>query len=59
MSDRGASVMGLDAGSAPIAVAKLHARETDRKISYQQGTAEDIGENTRSPVRRRYLYGNA
>ena len=24
MSDHGASVMGLDAGSAPIAVAKLH-----------------------------------
>jgi 2-polyprenyl-6-hydroxyphenyl methylase/3-demethylubiquinone-9 3-methyltransferase len=42
MSDRGASVMGLDAGSAPIAVAKLHARETDRKICYQQGTAEEL-----------------
>ena len=42
MSDRGASVMGLDAGSAPIAVAKLHARETDRKIRYQQGTAEEL-----------------
>ena len=35
MSDRGASVMGLDAGSAPIAVAKLHAHETKKKISYQ------------------------
>lgn len=44
MSDRGASVMGLDAGSAPIAVAKLHARETDRKISYQQGTAEALAQ---------------
>ena len=42
MSDRGASVMGLDAGSAPIAVAKLHARETDRMICYQQGTAEEL-----------------
>jgi 2-polyprenyl-6-hydroxyphenyl methylase/3-demethylubiquinone-9 3-methyltransferase len=42
MSDRGASVMGLDAGSAPIAVAKLHARETDRKICYQKGTAEEL-----------------
>ena len=42
MSDRGASVMGLDAGSAPIAVARLHARETGRKISYQQGTAEEL-----------------
>ena len=44
MSDRGASVMGLDAGSAPIAVARLHARETNRKISYQQGTAEELAE---------------
>jgi len=44
MSDRGASVMGLDAGSTPIAVAKLHARENDRKISYQQGTAEELAE---------------
>jgi 2-polyprenyl-6-hydroxyphenyl methylase/3-demethylubiquinone-9 3-methyltransferase len=42
MSDCGASVMGLDAGSAPIAVAKLHARETDREICYQQGTAEEL-----------------
>ena len=42
MSDRGALVMGLDAGSAPIAVAKLHAHETDRKICYQQGTAEEL-----------------
>ena len=44
MSDRGASVMGLDAGLAPIAVAKLHAHETDRKISYQQGTAEALAQ---------------
>ena len=44
MSDRGASVMGLDAGSAAIAVAKLHARETNRKISYKQATAEELAQ---------------
>ena len=38
MFDRGATVIGIDAGSAPIGVAKLHAKETSRNIHYQQGT---------------------
>ena len=42
MNDRGAKVMGLDAGSAPIAVAKLHSRQSGRDICYQQGTAEEL-----------------
>ena len=42
MSDKGAHVVGLDAGSAPIAVARLHAQETEREITYQNATAEDL-----------------
>ncbi|MBO68094.1 MAG: bifunctional 3-demethylubiquinol 3-O-methyltransferase/2-polyprenyl-6-hydroxyphenol methylase [Acidiferrobacteraceae bacterium] len=44
MFDRGATVIGIDAGSAPIAVAKLHAKETSRNIQYQQGTTDDFGD---------------
>ena len=44
MADRGAKVIGLDAGAAPIAVAKLHAQESGRNIVYKHGTAEELGD---------------
>ncbi|HJP45111.1 MAG TPA: bifunctional 2-polyprenyl-6-hydroxyphenol methylase/3-demethylubiquinol 3-O-methyltransferase UbiG, partial [Arenicellales bacterium] len=39
---RGAQVTGLDAGQAPIAVAKLHAKESGARINYQSTTAESL-----------------
>lgn len=44
MVTRGATVMGIDAGDAPISVAKLHALETQTQIDYQQITAEHLSE---------------
>ena len=42
MEKRGASVIGLDAGKTPIAIAKLHAQEVGSKVKYIQGTAEKL-----------------
>ena len=42
MADSGAHVIGLDAGSGPIAVARLHARESGKNITYENGTAEQL-----------------
>ncbi|MDP7119402.1 MAG: bifunctional 2-polyprenyl-6-hydroxyphenol methylase/3-demethylubiquinol 3-O-methyltransferase UbiG [Arenicellales bacterium] len=41
---RGAQVTGLDAGQAPIAVAKLHAKESGARINYQSTTAESLAD---------------
>ncbi|MDP6530512.1 MAG: bifunctional 2-polyprenyl-6-hydroxyphenol methylase/3-demethylubiquinol 3-O-methyltransferase UbiG [Arenicellales bacterium] len=41
---RGAQVTGLDAGQAPIAVAKLHAKESGARINYQNTTAESLAD---------------
>lgn len=40
MARRGAVVTGIDAGQAPITVAKLHALEAGIQVDYQQKTAE-------------------
>ena len=42
MARRGAVVMGIDAGKAPLTVAKLHALESNIKVDYQQTTAEAL-----------------
>jgi 2-polyprenyl-6-hydroxyphenyl methylase/3-demethylubiquinone-9 3-methyltransferase len=40
----GATVTGSDMGKAPLAVARLHALESDVDIDYQQITAEDMAQ---------------
>ncbi len=42
MSEKEADVIGVDAASASIAVAQLHAKETNTKTVYRRGTAEDL-----------------
>jgi len=40
MARRGAVVTGIDAGKAPLTVARLHALEANIQVDYQQTTAE-------------------
>ncbi|HEX5340746.1 MAG TPA: bifunctional 2-polyprenyl-6-hydroxyphenol methylase/3-demethylubiquinol 3-O-methyltransferase UbiG [Gammaproteobacteria bacterium] len=40
LAARGATVTGLDMAEAPLAVARLHLRESGLKVDYQQATAE-------------------
>jgi 2-polyprenyl-6-hydroxyphenyl methylase/3-demethylubiquinone-9 3-methyltransferase len=42
MAECGATVTGIDMGKAPLAVARLHAMETDLEIDYLQTTAEEL-----------------
>ncbi len=42
MAARGATVKGIDLGEAPLAVAKIHAKEADVDIDYQAISAEEI-----------------
>lgn len=42
MAECGAKVTGTDMGKAPLAVAQLHAMETDLDIDYRQITAEEL-----------------
>lgn len=44
MSQRGANVLGIDMGEAPLAVARLHQEQSGAKVEYQQCTAEDLAE---------------
>lgn len=44
MAWRGAHVMGIDMGEAPLAVAKIHRLESELDIDYQQITAEELAE---------------
>ncbi len=44
LCQRGAHVLGIDMGAAPLAVAKLHGIETGVKIDYQQITVEALAE---------------
>jgi 2-polyprenyl-6-hydroxyphenyl methylase/3-demethylubiquinone-9 3-methyltransferase len=46
MAECGATVTGIDMGKAPLAVARLHAMETDQDIDYQQMTAEELAANS-------------
>ena len=40
MASLGADVTGIDAGEAPLAVARLHLKESGLRIDYQQAAAE-------------------
>ena len=42
MAQLGAQVKGIDLGEAPLAVAKIHAKESKLDIAYQAISAEDI-----------------
>jgi len=42
MAGAGARVTGIDLGAAPLAVARLHARETGAAIDYRQVSAETL-----------------
>jgi len=42
MAKRGAIVTGIDAGKAPLTVAKLHALEANVQLDYQHTTAEAL-----------------
>jgi 2-polyprenyl-6-hydroxyphenyl methylase/3-demethylubiquinone-9 3-methyltransferase len=42
MADLGADVTGIDLGEAPLAVARLHLKESGQKVEYLQISAEDL-----------------
>ena len=42
MALRGANVLGIDMGKAPLSVAQLHKLETGAELEYQQITAEEL-----------------
>ena len=44
MALRGASVLGIDMGEAPLAVAQLHQLESGAVLDYQRITAEELAE---------------
>lgn len=49
MARQGAFVTGIDMGSEPLKVARLHQHESDVSINYQQTTIEDLGESAVEP----------
>ena len=44
LCQRGAHVMGIDMGAAPLSVAKLHGLESGIEVEYQQITVEELAE---------------
>jgi len=44
MAQRGADVMGIDMGEAPLKVAKLHALESELNITYEKIAVEELAE---------------
>jgi len=44
MAERGASVVGIDMGAAPLAVARLHLLESGLTVDYRQTTAEELAQ---------------
>ena len=42
MAERGAKVTGIDMGEAPLAVARLHLKESGQQVDYRRMTAEDL-----------------
>jgi len=42
MAARGAQVTGIDLGEAPLAVARLHLKESGRQVEYRKISAEDL-----------------
>jgi 2-polyprenyl-6-hydroxyphenyl methylase/3-demethylubiquinone-9 3-methyltransferase len=46
MAALGAEVTGIDLGAAPLAVAKLHLKESGVKVDYRQTSAEDLAQES-------------
>lgn len=44
MAHKGANVLGIDMGKAPLSVAQLHKLETGAELDYQQITAEELAD---------------
>jgi len=44
MAQRGANVLGIDMGEAPLSVARLHGLESGVEVEYRQMTVEDLAE---------------
>lgn len=44
MASRGAMVTGIDMGEAPLAVARLHLKESGEQVTYQQIPVEQLAE---------------
>lgn len=44
MAHKGAKVKGIDLGKAPLAVAKLHSKESGLDVDYEMISAEDIAQ---------------
>ncbi len=44
MALKGANVLGIDMGKAPLSVAQLHKLESDAELDYQQITAEELAD---------------
>ncbi|MBI3562293.1 MAG: bifunctional 2-polyprenyl-6-hydroxyphenol methylase/3-demethylubiquinol 3-O-methyltransferase UbiG [Gammaproteobacteria bacterium] len=44
MAQRGANVLGIDMGDAPLAVARLHQHESKIAVDYQKITAEQLAQ---------------
>ena len=49
MARAGAHVLGIDAGHAQISVARLHAREQNISVRYEESTVEELIEQRRDP----------
>ena len=47
MAEKGAEVTGIDAGEAPLEVAKLHLKESKLDVNYLRATAEDFAKTYR------------
>ncbi|MCC6134192.1 MAG: bifunctional 2-polyprenyl-6-hydroxyphenol methylase/3-demethylubiquinol 3-O-methyltransferase UbiG [Candidatus Contendobacter sp.] len=45
MAQRGAQVLGIDMGEAPLAVARLHQLESGVTLDYRRITAEELADN--------------
>ena len=60
MARRGADVLGIDMGAAPLNVARLHAeQENVQNIEYRQGPVEQLAEEQAGQYDICYMYGNA
>jgi len=45
MAGRGATVVGIDMGEAPLAVARLHGLEAGVEVDYRRATAEELADS--------------
>ncbi|HHC72854.1 MAG TPA: bifunctional 2-polyprenyl-6-hydroxyphenol methylase/3-demethylubiquinol 3-O-methyltransferase UbiG [Thiotrichales bacterium] len=46
MATRGAKVLGIDLGKAPLAVARLHSKESGAEVEYRHMSVEELAEES-------------